>query len=166
MRASTLHVRGTVLRASRRQRGAALVIGLLLLAVITLLAVGGMSSASVELILAGNTQLQTRAFQASETGIEQMLAHSNTVPGADPLSAADLVVPGQPNDHFDYEVTSELHGAAQPAIWGNKIDSFSSYHFKITVTGKAPRGTQVIHDQGLYVISPYNPSISGSGPLN
>ena len=43
-------------RPPARQRGAALVIGLLLLLVLTLLAVSGMSSASVELIMAGNEQ--------------------------------------------------------------------------------------------------------------
>src|SRR6185369_6632519 len=67
-------IRRNSLRAGRRQRGAALVVGLLLLVVITLLAIGGMNSASVELVLAGNTQRQALAFQASEVGIENTLA--------------------------------------------------------------------------------------------
>src|SRR6185369_13476903 len=68
-------IRRNSLRAGRRQRGAALVIGLLLLAVITLLAIGGMNSASLELVLAGNTQRQARAFQASEVGIQRTVAY-------------------------------------------------------------------------------------------
>ena len=38
------------------QRGAALVIGLLLLLVLTVLAISGMNSASVEFLMAGNDQ--------------------------------------------------------------------------------------------------------------
>ena len=60
--------------AVRRQRGAALVVGLILLAVLTLLAVAGMNSASLELVMAGNMQTQEKAFQTAEAGIEQAMA--------------------------------------------------------------------------------------------
>src|SRR5512134_26685 len=56
------------------QGGAALVIGLLLLLVMTTLALTGMSSAILELQMAGNEQFQERAFQAAEAGIAQALA--------------------------------------------------------------------------------------------
>ena len=42
----------------RRQDGAALVVGLILLLVLTLLAVSGMTTASLELQMAGNEQYQ------------------------------------------------------------------------------------------------------------
>jgi hypothetical protein len=50
----------------QRQNGAALVVGLLLLMVLTLLAISGMNTASLELVMAGNTQYQQNAFQAAE----------------------------------------------------------------------------------------------------
>ena len=56
--------------AARRQRGAALVVGMILLMVLTLLAISGMNTATLELQMAGNAQYSENAFQASETGIE------------------------------------------------------------------------------------------------
>ena len=58
-----------------RQRGAALVIGLILLVVITLLAVVGMNIANTELASATSEQLRLRAFNAAETGIEARCKH-------------------------------------------------------------------------------------------
>jgi type IV pilus assembly protein PilX len=63
-----------------KQQGAALVIGLVLLVVLTLLAVTGMNTASSELLMAGNEQYRQNAFQASEAGIEQALSDLPTVP--------------------------------------------------------------------------------------
>jgi type IV pilus assembly protein PilX len=56
-----------------KQRGAALVIGLILLVVITLLAVVGMNIANTELASATSEQLRLRAFNAAETGLEARL---------------------------------------------------------------------------------------------
>ena len=56
-----------------RQRGAALIIGLILLVVITLLAVVGMNIANTELASATSEQLRLRAFNAAETGLETRL---------------------------------------------------------------------------------------------
>ena len=61
-------------RIPRKQKGAALVVGMVLLLVLTLLAVSGMNTASTELIMAGNEQYQENAFQAAEIGIEQAMA--------------------------------------------------------------------------------------------
>ncbi|HET8692290.1 MAG TPA: PilX N-terminal domain-containing pilus assembly protein, partial [Steroidobacteraceae bacterium] len=56
--------------APRRQQGAALVIGLVLLLVLTILAVSGVFTSTMELRMVGNTQNQERAFQAAEVAIE------------------------------------------------------------------------------------------------
>ena len=171
-------VRRTTLHAGRRQRGAALVIGLLLLVVITLLAIGGMNSASVELVLAGNTQRQALAFQASEVGIENTLAFV-LAPGIDfqPGQASETVT-NQPSTmgKYDYTLRSDLKGAPQPALWGNTWNAFSTYHFQIESMGTAARGTKTTHSQGTARMSPYdaavtydekanpnNPSNGGSG---
>ena len=60
--------------AAPGQRGAALVVGLILLLVLTLLAISGMTTASLELLMAGNEQYRERAFQAADAGVEQALA--------------------------------------------------------------------------------------------
>jgi type IV pilus assembly protein PilX len=60
-------------RLPSRQRGAALVVGLLLMLVLTLLAISGMTTASNELQMAGNEQYQERAFQAADAGVERAI---------------------------------------------------------------------------------------------
>jgi hypothetical protein len=52
------------------QHGAALVVGLVLMLVLTVLGVSGMNTATLELVMANNNQSQQLAFQAAETGID------------------------------------------------------------------------------------------------
>ncbi len=59
----------------QRQQGAALVIGLILLVVLTILAVSGVFTSTMELRMVRNTQSQERAFQAAEVAIEDALAN-------------------------------------------------------------------------------------------
>jgi Tfp pilus assembly protein PilX len=59
----------------RRQQGAALVIGLILLVVLTILAVSGVFTSTMELRMVRNTQSQEHAFQAAEVAIEDALAN-------------------------------------------------------------------------------------------
>ena len=63
------------------QDGAALVVGLILLVVITVLAVSGMNTATTELAMARNDQNYENAFQAAETGLEQAISQGlfNTI---------------------------------------------------------------------------------------
>src|SRR4051794_32967462 len=102
----------------RRQRGAALVVGLLLLLILTMLAISTMNSASVEFIMAGNEQYHQNAFQAAESGIAQTIATTQFIP-------ANFLVPQTINGNIsatdNYTVTSrtQLNGQGlAPDIWG------------------------------------------------
>ena len=166
MSTNTHTARFPVLRT--RQRGAALVIGLLLLAVITLLAIAGMNSASLELVLAGNTQVQAKAFQASEVGIEQQLVLGKFLPGGPEENSGNGAASGSTTEAstaYSTKMTSDLGGAPQPAIWGNDLTAFSTYHFQISSDGTSQRGTKTTHLQGVAVLAPYSPSFGGSGGL-
>ena len=149
-----------------RQSGAALVVGLLLLAIITLLAISGMNSASIELVMAGNTQYQLKAFQASETGIERTLVNGTFIPGAADETRTNVALAGSVPDAYSTTLRSDLGGAAQPAIWGNSWNSFSTYHFQVTSTGTSARSARTTHQQGIAVLAPYSPTVTGGGPLN
>jgi Tfp pilus assembly protein PilX len=153
------------IRGRRRHRGAALVVGLVLLAVITLLAVAQINSASLELKMAGNLQYQERAFQAAETGIEQTLAIGQF---AVPQRSAEIHdnVPISASEKFSTVLTADLDGLAQPPTWGNSWNSFSSYHFAIRSTGMSSRGAQAIHNQGAAKLSPSAATITGRGALD
>jgi len=62
----------------QQQRGAALVVGLILLLVLTVLGVSTMSTASLELAMAGNDQWAENAFQLAETGADTMANNLNS----------------------------------------------------------------------------------------
>ncbi len=150
----------------RRQRGAALVVGLLLLTVITLLAIAGMNSASVELVMAGNSQFHQKAFQAAETGIETTLVTGGFLPGGADESNPDVAVTGSAPDKYTSTLRSDLGGLPQPAIWGNSAGSFSTYHFQISSIGASARSSQTTHVQGVAVLAPLSPVFTGPGKFN
>ena len=60
-----------------KQSGAALIVGLILLVVITVLAISGMNTATTELAMARNNQTYENVFQAAETGLETALAQGS-----------------------------------------------------------------------------------------
>src|SRR5258708_37430667 len=144
------------------ERGAALVIGLILLLMLTLLAVSGMNSASLEFIMAGNEQYRANAFQAAEAGIEQSMSLGLFNPGAGQQN-----LNGAPNatDTWAAGILPQLLGAPQPALWGNSWNSFSTYHFEITSTGTAVRSARAVNTQGVAVISPWDPTVQNDPNL-
>lgn len=140
------------LGAPGRQRGAALVIGLVLLLVLTLLAVSGMNSASVELIMAGNEQYRQNAFQASEAGIEDAM-RNGTFDGINvDASLADVDFTG--TDTYTVTITPQLNGQILSARAGNTYEVSGNIHYEIQSQGESVRGAQVTHWQGVAQLTP------------
>ena len=83
----------------RANSGAALVVGLILLLVMTLLAISGMNTSTTELQMAANMQYGEKAFQAAEVGIERAFRSGSysTTGGAVPLNGT--VATGQPETY-------------------------------------------------------------------
>jgi type IV pilus assembly protein PilX len=147
------------IRNHRNERGTALVVGLLLLLVITVLAVSGMNAASMELVMAGNEQYRQNAFQAAETGIELSLVSGSFVPGAAPEAQTNIAVPNSTTDRYSSTISSDLAGAPQPAIWGASWNSFATYHFTVQSTGTSTRSAVATNVQGIAVIAPADTSM-------
>jgi type IV pilus assembly protein PilX len=155
---------------AHRQTGAALIVGLLMLLVLTALAISGVNSSSLNLIMAGNAQYTQNAFQAAESGIERAIAANefNPDPSLDPETQENQDV----SDVASYTATStpQLCGAPQPALPGSSLDSFSTYHFEIDSTGVSKRDATVRLVQALAVIAPAEsaaaqvPGECGGGP--
>jgi Tfp pilus assembly protein PilX len=59
------------------QRGAALIVGLILMTVLTVLAISTMRTATVELSMAGNTQYRAKAQALAEAGLADAIAKIN-----------------------------------------------------------------------------------------
>ena len=132
----------------RRQRGAALVVGMILLLVLTVLAISGMNTATLELQMAGNAQYGQNAFQSAENGIERAMRVGNyTTAAATPLDS----VP----DHFKTMTTfNNDNGVTDVPEGGYSMGvgtGFKAYHFDVASTGTADRGASSTQNQSFYI---------------
>jgi len=144
----------------RKQSGAALVIGLVLLVVITVLAVSGMNTATTELAMARNDQNYENAFQAAETGLETAISQgqfntlANTNLGQNILNAHDSVT-----SVIEFEDSTLVPDRAFSLGVGSGI---AAYHFNATATAESERlqgadtdrDAIAIHSQAFYVVGP------------
>jgi len=147
-----------------QQRGAALVVGMVLLLVLTLLAVAGMNTASLEFMMAGNQQYRSRAFEASEAGIQVAFAQGNLNP-ANPQVFTNTM--GTGNESYRAVVSAVTDGFGNPvtsflAQSGYDVSSFGTYQFVIQSTGTSSRNSTAVHTQELYTLAN---SPSGSPPV-
>ncbi len=149
------------------QRGAAMVVGLLLLMVLTVFAVSSMGFAAMDLAISGNTQYQNRAFQAADSLLQAELLRVDIVPLSAPGPLPDLAANvnrvfldngGQniatASATTSYEATAALSGWQ---IGGG--GGFIAHHFRIEAQATSTRGASATHAQGYYLIGP-----AGAGP--
>jgi len=142
----------------KHQQGAALIVGLMLLVVITIMAVSGMNTATTELALARNDQTYENAFQAAETGLENALAQ-----GLFNTGASIVVTPPV----YGYEVVTATIDFEDSTLVPDKAFSLgagsgiSAYHFLATsqaeyrMSGETTdRNASAEHTQSFYVVGP------------
>lgn len=140
----------------RHRRGAALVIGLVLLTILTLLAAGGIGTAATELVLAGNEQYRRSASMAASAGIEHALAALATVPtvpGAAPTIVSgvlDLSATGVAVNHYD---TATRYVGDEQGLPGSSIGRFVGLHYEIDSRGRSARDAHEQQFQGVMVIA-------------
>lgn len=147
-----------------RQQGAALIVGLLLLVVITILAVSGMNTATTELAMARNNQTYENAFQAAETGLENALSqglfNTNATVVVTPAMGANEVVSAR----IDFEDSTLVPDRAFSLGAGSGI---SAYHFIATSQSEfrfdpgnvTDRDATAVHTQAFYVVGPESPTL-------
>lgn len=83
----------TDMKSLRSQNGAALVVGMVVLLIMTLLGISSMSRTTTELKMATNTQLHNSAFQAASAAIKQVLVKPLvTAVNWDDITGADVAV--------------------------------------------------------------------------
>jgi type IV pilus assembly protein PilX len=165
----------------RGQSGAALVVGLLLLLVLTILAISGMTTASLEMLMAGNEQYQERAFQAADSAVERAIITGvyNTnitvggyTPSGDPnlpptptrgtgVTGCVQTIPeagaaSDSTDCYEYFVRfDELSGTTPVPGGGYSLGTgFNAYHFVVDSFGTSNRGAESDHQASFYVIGP------------
>lgn len=139
-----------------RQRGAALVVGLILLVVLTILAVSGVFTSTMELRMVRNTQSQERAFQAAEVAVEDALANPVLSTSA-PFTQAATAVPNGDGDQYSYQLQFVGQTPLGTGMTGFSIGTaFQAYHFQVNAAGTGPDNSTAQHTQSFYVIGPGN----------
>jgi type IV pilus assembly protein PilX len=149
-----------------RQQGAALVVGLLLLVVITVLAISGMNTATTEIAMARNDQNYENAFQAAETGLEQALAQGNF----STLAATNLPqhVSTTGHEFVDARIEFEDSTLVPDRAFSLGVGSgIAAYHFIATSQaesrrdpgGDTDRDASAVHTQAFYVVGPESPTL-------
>jgi type IV pilus assembly protein PilX len=169
-------IRSRLGRPQTRQSGAALVVGLLLLLVMTLLAISGMTTASLELLMSGNEQYQERAFQFAESGVEQAMNrgvfNTNVTVGTyDDPNAVDPIPdrgtgaqitncpePANPADseQCEYFLRFDQQSGTTPVPGGGYSlgSGFEAYHFVVDSYGTSNRGAASEHTLSFYIVGP------------
>ena len=134
----------------QREGGAVLIISMIFLIIMTLLAVTGMTTTSLEEKMASNAQESTRAFQAAETGLAQALADLNSydLTGEYSVPPADMFT----NSDLQTEYGTDFLGVSAPPLvlndptLLNNIDCYETANFDLISTGSTAAGiTVVIH---------------------
>ncbi len=151
--------------ASRdHQQGAALVVGLMLLVVITVLAVSGMNTATTELALARNDQAYETAFQTAETGLAPALATGqfNT------LVNQSITQNISSYQEFTASIAFEDSTLVPDRAFSLGVGSgISAYHFLATSQAAfnndpgndTDRDATARHTQAFYVVGPESPTL-------
>ena len=143
----------------QRQTGAALVVSLLLLVVITVLAISGMNTATTELAMARNDQAYEDAFQAAETGLATALSQGRfetTTLSSVPVNISEYQ---KVATEIQFEDSTLVPDMAFSLGVGSGI---SAYHFIATSEATVMRDTKrptdrdsaATHTQAFYIVGP------------
>lgn len=141
------------------QQGAALVVGLMLLVVITVLAISGMNTATTELALVRNDQASEDAFQAAETGLETALSQGQfATVGATAMTQT-------PSSHQNIATTIQFEDSTMVPDKAFSLgvgSGIAAYHFQATSQADflrdpgntTDRDSSATHTQAFYVVGP------------
>lgn len=140
-----------------RQHGAALVIALIMLVILTILAFTGINTATTELALAGNEQSRRNASEAAAAGIEQSIADISLV-GTTPGSRAEIAPTALGAAPVEYAAETRYVGD-ETGLPQSSADKFIGLHFEIESTGTSARNGRDVQTQGVLVIA----STGGAG---
>lgn len=118
----------------RRSRGTTLVVGLMLLAVVTLLGLAGAGGAHIERQLARNEQFRENAASAASAGIEYAISRivSSPVPDSDSSPVSVSASLRDSADRFETITRFVGYESALPQTAGENL---AGAHFEITSTG-------------------------------
>ena len=140
-------------RSRTTQRGAALVVGLVLLLVLTLLAVSTMRSATLALVMAGNAQNRENAFRLAEAGIADAIGQARGSLNPAAGWTVNIGPTGVTGIRGDYQASVRYRGTTAP-FGGFSTSDYQFNHYQVDVTGQTDRGARSRQSQGLIQVGP------------
>jgi len=149
---------------AKSQRGAALIVSLMILLVMTLIGVTAMSSSNLEEKMAGNSRDMMLAFQAAEAALrdgEEVVANLVTV-----APFADCTAPYYAQGCFpDVTADSTWSGAASYGGTLDKVNTQPKYIIEYTGESGGSQGLNVDNygDSSSQIISTFRVTARGTG---
>ena len=138
----------------RRQSGAALIVALVILVVLTLLGVTAMNTSSLQENIASNTQQQVHAFQAAETGLKRAFADSQAYDISGTYTGGEVPTAFAGSaDKASYAPTF-LGFSPPPPGSLYSATSFQAAHFNFRSTGTSATNISIVLNGGAYQIAP------------
>ncbi len=134
-----------------RERGAALVIGLIMLLILTILAFAGVNTATTELAMANNEQFRRNAADASAAGIEQAISRIGTVGTTAGASAS--IAPTDLGDGATQYRANLRYVGDETGLPQSSADKFVGLHYEIESTGTSARNARDVQVQGVMVVA-------------
>jgi type IV pilus assembly protein PilX len=141
------------MKQKTHQQGAALVIALVLLLVLTILAFTGLNTAVTETAMAANEQFRQSAAQAASGGIENAIADLGAVAttrGAAPVDSGWQNVGTSAVNR--YSTRSQFVGDERN-LPQSSTDKFIGLHFSIDSEGRSARNAKDQQTQGVFVVA-------------
>jgi type IV pilus assembly protein PilX len=135
----------------KNERGAALVLALAMLTIMSILGAWVLSSARTEIGISGNYRTSQQAFYAADRAVEYAMVDENIYstlnPGSPPLiltgTMADNIEAGTGNSGLLQDAPNQVEflttGPLPPGSGSD--DSFQSRYYAITVTGEGPNNS-------------------------
>jgi hypothetical protein len=132
-----------------RQSGSALIVALVFLIVMTLLGLTTMSTSRLELKMAVNNQFANLAFQAAESGIDQVLRTPNL---KGQLGTTDTFTLSNSYTYGAHSAATTTNYVMETLAPGYSIGT-PALHYRISSTGSSAAGSgQAQNIQGFYII--------------
>lgn len=145
----------------RRQRGAVLIVSLVLLVVLTLLGLSAMNQTSLQEKMAVGMQESVQAFQAAESGLAAAYADDTSWTVTSTPPQRNLRIAHQKSSDADVQRTDEAAYDSTFRAWAVpppeslfSAHSFRAAHFDLKSASTSFGGLRVVLHAGAYQIAP------------
>lgn len=144
------------------QQGAALIVSLVILLVMTVLGIGALSTSTLEEKIVFNSQDWNEAFQLAESGIRDGRTNATVMSQALNLGINGTISytpPLPPSDPPRYAGNTTLRFASQGSAFGSSMGKLIAYNFDVRGQGwigvdAANRTTYAANQEGVQRIAP------------